>query len=56
MLFAALIDEKSSHDNNEGKSTFQIIGIQLSKQTNKQTNKQANKQQKRTPKISNKLH
>ena len=40
MLFAALIDEKSSHDNTEGKSTFQIIGIQLSKQTNKQTNKQ----------------
>ena len=40
MLFAALIDEKSSHGNNEGKSTFQIIEIQLSKQTNKQTNKQ----------------
>ena len=40
MLFAALIDEKSSHNNNEGKSTFQIIGIQLSKQTNKQANQQ----------------
>ena len=37
MLFAALIDEKSSHNNNEGKSTFQI---QLSKQTNKQANQQ----------------
>ena len=44
MLFAALKDKKSSHNDNEGKSAFQIIAIELSKQTNK-----------RTPKISNKL-
>ena len=44
MLFAALKDEKSSHDDNEGKSTFQTIGIDLSKQTKKRTKKQTKKE------------
>ena len=44
VLFAALKDEKGSHDDNEGKSTFQTIGIDLSKQTKKRTKKQTKKE------------
>ena len=32
VLLPALKDEKSSHDVNEGKPSFQTIGIELSKQ------------------------
>ena len=38
MLFASSKDKKSSHDNNEGKSAFQIV-IELCKQPNKITKK-----------------
>ena len=38
MLFASSKDKKSSHDNNEGKSAFQIV-IELRKQPNKITKK-----------------
>ena len=37
MLFAALKDKKNSHDDNEGKSAFHAIAIELYKQ--KKTNK-----------------
>ena len=46
MFFAALKYKTSSHDDNEGKSAFQTIAIELYKQPK-------NKQTKRTPKISN---
>ena len=36
MLFAALKDKKSCHDDNERKSAFQTIAIELYKQTRKE--------------------
>ena len=39
VLFAALKDQKISHDDNEGKSTFQIIAIELYEQPKKQARK-----------------
>ena len=36
VLFAALKDKKSSHDDNKRKSAFQTIAIELSKQTSKE--------------------
>ena len=49
VVCSILKDRKSSHDDNERKSAFQAIAIELYKQQ-KQTNK------KRTPKISNMLY
>ena len=36
-MFVALKDKKSSHNDNEGKSAFQQIAIELSKKTKKRT-------------------
>ena len=40
VLFTALKDKKSSHDDNEGKSGFQTIAIKLYKKPKKQTKKE----------------